>query len=93
MPVFQRKCRRPNLWPPEEGDLVDPAYCPFYHLLLLMGLSPYGQGLIKKKSHRRQTRLLTRKLARVIKMDFCKIPNGIFFIFKKTFRHDYNPGC
>lgn len=68
VPVFQRKCRRPNLWPPEEGDLVAPAYCPFYHLLLLMGLSPYGQGLIMKK----QPGQLTSKLARVIKMDFCE---------------------
>lgn len=59
VPVFQRKCRRPNLRPPEEGDLLAPAYCPFYHLVLLMSLSPYGQGLIKKKRHRRHTGVCT----------------------------------
>lgn len=63
VPVFQRKCRRPNLWPPEEGDLVAPAYCPLYHLLHLMGFSAYGQRLFLEKGDRSGLLIVTYNMA------------------------------
>lgn len=61
VPVFQRKCRRPNLWPPEMGDLVAPAYCPVYHLLLLMGLSSYWTGTPHEKEPQETKRAAQRE--------------------------------
>lgn len=63
VPVFQRKCRRPNLWPPEMGDLVAPAYCPVYHLLLLMGLSSYWTGTSCEKEPQETKKWILSKIA------------------------------
>lgn len=70
VPVFQRKCRRPNLWPPEGGggDWLAPAYCPFYRLLLEMGLS----ALQTESYHGKRD----QQRSRIIRVDFCRHLEG-----------------